>query len=90
MTRFDKTPAHVPPPSKFFSERPQHVEMIYNPDPLTPLYPAPFSPDDPLTQPPFAEDKSALDPIPNPEPAAPSLEEPDPGVFHHDPQKPQR
>jgi hypothetical protein len=28
------------------------------------------------------------DPIPNPEPAAPSLDEPDPGVFHHDPRPP--
>jgi hypothetical protein len=28
------------------------------------------------------------DPIPNPEPAAPSLDEPDPGVFHHDPTRP--
>ncbi len=28
------------------------------------------------------------DPIPNPEPASPSLDEPDPGVFHHDPRKP--
>lgn len=25
------------------------------------------------------------DPIPNPEPVSPSLDEPDPGVFHHDP-----
>ena len=28
------------------------------------------------------------DPIPNPEPASPSLDEPDPGVFHHDPRRP--
>jgi hypothetical protein len=28
------------------------------------------------------------EPIANPEPAAPSLDEPDPGVFHHDPTKP--
>jgi hypothetical protein len=28
------------------------------------------------------------EPISNPEPAAPSLDEPDPGVFHHDPTKP--
>ena len=28
------------------------------------------------------------EPIPNPEPASPSLDEPDPGVFHHDPTKP--
>jgi hypothetical protein len=29
-----------------------------------------------------------LDPLPDPEPAAPSLPQPDPGVFHHDPGKP--
>jgi hypothetical protein len=28
------------------------------------------------------------DPISNPEPAPPSLDEPDPGVFHHDPTRP--
>jgi hypothetical protein len=29
------------------------------------------------------------DPLPNPEPSVPSLDQPDPGVFHHDPVKPQ-
>jgi len=29
-----------------------------------------------------------IDPIPNPEPPSPSLDDPDPGVFHHDPAKP--
>jgi ubiquinone/menaquinone biosynthesis C-methylase UbiE len=28
-----------------------------------------------------------LDPVPDPEPASPSLPEPDPGVFHHEPEK---
>jgi hypothetical protein len=28
------------------------------------------------------------DPLPNPEPAAPSLDQPDSGVFHHAPVKP--
>ncbi len=28
------------------------------------------------------------DPLPDPEPAAPSLPEPDPGVFHHEPGQP--
>jgi hypothetical protein len=70
-------------------EHPRHVEMIYNPDPLTPLYPAPLSPDDPLAPlTPPEPPTSTPDPIPNPEPAPPSLDEPDPGVFHHDPQKP--
>lgn len=70
-------------------ERPHHVEMIYNPDPLTPLYPAPFSPDAPLaaTIPPVLPSIST-DPIPNPEPAPPSLDEPDPGVYHPDLQTP--
>jgi hypothetical protein len=71
---------------------PRHVEMIYNPDPLTPLYPAPLSADDPiapLTPPEPHPPAATPDPIPNPEPATPSLDEPDPGVFHHDPQKPQ-
>jgi hypothetical protein len=30
------------------------------------------------------------DPLPNPEPSVPSLDQPDPGVFHHDPAKPQQ
>jgi hypothetical protein len=75
------------------SDHPHHVEMIYNPDPLTPLYPAPLSSDDPLVahtapRPETPPGSPAPDPIPNPEPVAPSLDEPDPGVFHHDPQKP--
>lgn len=77
-----------PPPSVV--ERPQHVEMIYNTDPLTPLYPAPLSSDDRLAGSPLAGPFTEPDPIPDPEPAAPSLDEPDPGVFHHDPGKPQR
>jgi len=84
-----KAGAPVAPP-QFVREHPQHIEMIYNPDPLTPLYPAPFSPDDPLMQPAFAENPRADDPIPDPEPAVPSLDESDPGVFHHDPKKPER
>ena len=66
-----------------------HIEMIYNPDPLTPLYPAPLSTDDRLAQTSTTEEPDLLpDPIPDPEPAVPSLDEPDPGVFHRDPQKP--
>jgi hypothetical protein len=30
-------------------------------------------------------DESVRDPLPNPEPSVPSLPEPDPGVFHHEP-----
>jgi hypothetical protein len=72
-------------------DRPHHIDMMDNPDLLTPLYPAPLSPDDPIAPLAPAEsvpDRSAPDPIPNPEPAPPSLDEPDPGVFHHDPKKP--
>ena len=88
-------PPVPPPPSPSVDPLPidrPHIEMIYNPDPLTPLYPPPFSPDDPLSprMPPesLTSAPSASDPIPNPEPAPPSLDEPDPGVFHHDPKKP--
>jgi hypothetical protein len=87
-------PSPVPSPHDSL-DRPRHIEMIYNPDPLTPLYPAPLSPDDPLAslsspqqKPPPASPPPSPDPIPNPEPAAPSLDQPDPGVFHHDPQRP--
>jgi hypothetical protein len=80
-------PAIDPPPL----DRPHHIDMMNNPDLLTPLYPAPLSPDDPIAPlaPPDSSTDPAPDPIPNPEPAPPSLDEPDPGVFHHDPQKPQ-
>lgn len=39
----------------------------------------------PQRHPPATDPK---DPVPNPEPASPSLPEPDPGVFHHDPAPP--
>ncbi|HEY6414242.1 MAG TPA: hypothetical protein VIX42_11185 [Edaphobacter sp.] len=67
-----------------------HIDLSPPIDPLNPIYPAPFSPDDPfasLTH--HAEPAPLPDPIPNPEPASPNLDEPDPGVFHHDPRKPQ-
>ena len=38
-------------------------------------------PDDPPSHP-------LDDPLPDPEPSVPSLDQPDPGVFHHDPVKP--
>jgi hypothetical protein len=53
-------------------------------DPTDPLHPSrriQFAPE-PHTVPPTPE------PISNPEPAPPSLDEPDPGVFHHDPTRP--
>lgn len=53
-------------------------------DPVDPLHPHPriqLTPVPPITP-------TINDPISNPEPAPPSLDEPDPGVFQHDPTKP--
>ncbi|MEI9979218.1 MAG: hypothetical protein WDN23_09475 [Edaphobacter sp.] len=47
-------------------------------NPIDPIHPSRYPP----PPPPIPE------PISNPEPAPPSLDEPDPGVFHHDPTKP--
>lgn len=70
------------------SDDPQHIETVYGSDPLTPLYAAPFSPEDSEGGEMISEAASAApDPIPNPEPAPPSLDAPDPGVFHHEPHK---
>ncbi|HEY2039051.1 MAG TPA: hypothetical protein VGG95_05265 [Edaphobacter sp.] len=80
-----KSPLQSVVPSHSDSDRPHHVEMIYNPDPLIPLYPAPLSPDDTLAASRISESAPPADPIPDPEPAVPSLDEPDPGVFHHEP-----
>jgi len=71
-------------------DRPEHITMMYS-DPLTPVYPAPLSADDSLAGRSFMkkdEVSTLSDPIPDPEPAVPSLDEPDPGVFHHDPHNP--
>jgi hypothetical protein len=69
-------------------------------DPSDPLYrnhpmaPTPVSPTNPIVET-VAESRPeqpaapAYEPISNPEPAAPSLDEPDPGVFHRDPKPPQ-
>lgn len=51
----------------------------YRPPATPPPPPPPAEPAQPLSP----------DPIPNPEPASPSLENPDPGVFHHDPHPPE-
>ncbi len=62
------------------------VTHVPPPPPVTPIeYPiAPPTPD------PTAGRTVELtpDPIPNPEPASPSLDQPDPGIFHRDPNKP--
>jgi hypothetical protein len=52
---------------------------IYRPAGVPTVLPAPAETQPVLTP----------DPIPNPEPAPPPLEQPDPGVFHHDPHRPQ-
>lgn len=78
----DVPPIHSP-------DRP-HMDTFYNIDPLTPIYPAPMSTmaQDNLIEPLPPATTPTPAPIPNPEPASPSLDEPDPGVFHHDPIKP--
>ena len=77
---------HPKPASQPASHPGNHIDMI----PPDPIYPAPLSPDAPLTPlVPAPTPAPASDPIPNPEPAPPSLDEPDPGVFHHEPKKPQ-
>ena len=65
---------------------PDHIDLTPPLDPHNPLYPAPLSPDDPIAS---LTHHPEPDPIPNPEPPSPNLDEPDPGVFHHDPRKPQ-
>jgi hypothetical protein len=79
-----------------FWQRGAEVSLILqNPIPPHPAladsYPATYRPTTAPPPPPPPEPTSILspDPIPNPEPASPSLDQPDPGVFHHDPQKPQ-
>jgi hypothetical protein len=49
---------------------------------------APLHPSQPVPPNQISETPQVSDPIPNPEPASPSLDEPDAGVFHHDPSKP--
>jgi hypothetical protein len=74
-----------PPPAAANHDRPHHIEIMSNPDPLIPVYPPPLLQDQPLMA---RSPAPTLDPIPNPEPPSPSLAEPDPGVFHHDPAPP--
>ncbi|MBB5342906.1 hypothetical protein [Tunturibacter empetritectus] len=58
-------------------------------NPIDPLHPNhPISTQTPTSTHETPRASQPLDPIPNPEPASPSLDEPDPGVFHHDPAKP--
>jgi hypothetical protein len=77
-----------------FWQRGAEVSLVLqNPIPPNPAfvdrYPITYRPVAP-SFPPQPEPGSipSPDPIPNPEPASPSLDQPDPGVFHHDPQRP--
>ncbi len=73
-------PLHPKHPN--WQPEPDRIDIMPPIDPLNPIYPAPLSPEDPIAS-------LTPDPIPNPEPPSPNLDEPDPGVFHHDPHKPQ-
>jgi hypothetical protein len=53
-------------------------------EPLDPLHPSPRI----RLTPEHHVNPATPEPISDPEPASPSLDEPDPGVFHHDPIKP--
>jgi hypothetical protein len=81
-----KKPSQAP---ALVEDQPHHIPMIYSSDPLAPIYPAPLSAEDTLTRIVTEETEMPPDPIPDPEPAVPSLDEPDPGVFHHEPRKPE-
>ncbi len=76
-----------------FWQRGAEVSLVLqNPLPPNPAFvdnpPATYRRITPPPPPPEQGSVPSPDPIPNPEPASPSLEQPDPGVFHHDPQKP--
>jgi hypothetical protein len=61
--------------------------LLPPPAPISSISMPPAGPIEPPPSPPRTHGPGT-DPIPNPEPAAPSLDEPDPGVFHHDPRPP--
>jgi len=59
-----------------------HIAGVVDPtDPLHPKHRIQLAPD-------HSTGPEINEPISNPEPAPPSLDEPDPGVFHHEPTKP--
>jgi hypothetical protein len=68
--------------------RPSPLPILPVVGPVNPV--DPLHPRHPVVQPPVTEaPTTSNEPISNPEPASPSLDEPDPGVFHHDPTKPE-
>jgi hypothetical protein len=70
-----------PIPSPSLPPAAHFTGLVHPTDPVNPSRRIRLAPD-PQAQPPTHE------PISNPEPAPPSLDEPDPGVFHHEPTKP--
>jgi hypothetical protein len=67
---------------------PPVVDRVNPIDPMQPNHPVP--PSHPVAENPHLHPAKppTNEPIADPEPAPPSLDEPDPGVFHHDPAKP--
>ncbi|NYF90554.1 hypothetical protein RBB79_13175 [Tunturiibacter empetritectus] len=64
------------------------IDPLHPNHPITTHTPIPTH-ETPQPSQPLAQTPAPIpDPIPNPEPPSPSLDEPDPGVFHHDPTKP--
>jgi hypothetical protein len=88
--------------TRFWQRGAETSLALQNPIPSPPLPPilpvvGPMDPTDPLhpgRRIQLAPERHAIPPTPepisNPEPAPPSLDEPDPGVFHHEPTKPPR
>jgi hypothetical protein len=66
------------PPAAIHVASPVHPTDPVNPSRRIYLAPQPHTPPAPLQ-------RQTLEPISDPEPAPPSLDEPDPGVFHHNP-----
>jgi hypothetical protein len=68
---------------------PVHVASHIHPtDPVNPSRRIHLAVESHTPPPPPTPPPPTPEPISNPEPAPPSLDEPDPGVFHHNPAKP--
>ena len=84
--------------TRFWQRGAETSLALQNPIPFAPILPVAgiVDPNDPLhpsrrirlAPEPHDATPPTLEPISNPEPAPPSLDEPDPGVFHHEPTKP--
>ena len=72
--------------TRFWQRAAETILAADNPLPAPALQPIMFPHPTPATTPsPGTPAEQVPDAIPDPEPASPSLAEPDPGVFHHDP-----